>query len=199
MADDIIITNSTIQQIENQLINWGKNAYIEYARRETIPIRKSAYQYLNALEIGFKQLQEVFQLQSFSSTIYKDVMAAKTGSAKNYVQLKQKYEYSLKKLEQYMRNIALLTQAFSVQCQRLLGYESEILYIPDATAPIIYKVKSLDDILTGGLTANRINKSASSMRKLANNVNQKVQQINIYTDFGLLQAQYQSGRRSGNR
>ena len=189
--NSIDIPNQRIEQIEKYLFEQAAPVYADKKIEELSGLQKTAKIYIELLQKGLFQLQQIFKLQQFKQQRYYDVLAAKKGSALNLEKIQEEYKASAYALSQYMESIALATEVFSNQCQSALGYETSILYIPDANNPIIYQTKKLEDLIASGhLTRARISKSSSDMKNMARNMNSSVQQINAAKTLGMQQAEW---------
>lgn len=189
--NNVTIPNEKLDQIERHLFDNSIPILSQVKIQDLKGIQREAKIYLDFLQKGFLQLQEIFKKEQFSKSIYYDILAARVKSAINFAKFQIQYKMSLQKLKEYMNEIAICTEVFSARCQEQLGYETSVLYIPDADQPFIYQVKSLEDILENGhLTRARIGKSESQMQKLANDTNRQVEKISTQRMLGIDQANY---------
>ena len=187
----IDISNEKIDQIEKYLFEQSAPVFADKKIEELSGLQKAAKMYIEILQKGLFELQQIFKIQNFNKQIYFDVLQAKKGSAVNFATMEEKYKASIWALSQYIETIALATEAFSEQCQTALGYETSILYIPDADKPVIYQTKKLEDLLSQGhLTKARISKNDIDMKNMAKNIKSGVQEINVQKTLGLQQANW---------
>lgn len=185
------VTNKTLQQIEKHLFESSLPVLIREKNQNLTQIQIEAKRYLTFLNQGFVQLQKVFKEQGFLKQHYFNVLQARVHSATEFAKLEEQYYRSLIYLKEYMINIALWTEVFSTVCQRELGYETSVLYVPDQNQPVIYKLKSLQDLIQQGhLTRTRLQKTESQMEQLVKQSNGQIERINVQKKLGIQQAMY---------
>lgn len=185
------ITNKTLLQVEKHLFESSLPILVREKNENLTKIQIEAKQYLTFLNEGFLQLQKVFKEEGFLKEHYYNVLQARARSAPILAKYEIDYYNSLNLLKEYMKNIALWTEVFSASCQRQLGYETSVLYIPDQADPVIYKLKSLQDLIQQGhLTQTRLQKTEGQMEQLIKNSNTEIERINIQKKLGIQQAMY---------
>lgn len=188
--DSFNIPTSTLESMEKHLFNSSIQDLIKTTNENLSDIQIIAKNYLIILTNGFLKLQQLFLKQHFDKSVYQKVIAARKGAGLEFARMEMDYKESLNALASYMRTIAIQTEKLSIAFQLELGLQSEILYIPDAENPVIYKIKNIEDLLHTGLDSSWLRQSSDTMKQMANDINKQVSLVNNSKMLGLQQASY---------